>query len=116
MISKQILKITFLSKPERVFFFFFFFLRTVKCKNGQFQTIQFRVVSQLSSIRPIDRILLRATIPCPSGPESDANKGVLHTPRSSGITGDSLSDCLESYQDTLWERLTPLLRCSRCIP
>ena len=32
-----------------------------------------------------------------SGPGSDANKGVLHIPQTSSITGTSSSDCLVSY-------------------
>ena len=32
-----------------------------------------------------------------SGPGSDGNKGILHIPQSSSITGTSPSDCLVSY-------------------
>ena len=34
-----------------------------------------------------------------SGPWSDGNKGVLHIPQSSSITGASPSDCLVSYPE-----------------
>ena len=37
-----------------------------------------------------------ATSPDQSGPGSDGNKGVLHIPQSSSITGTSPSDCLVS--------------------
>ena len=37
------------------------------------------------------------TIPSQSGPGSDGNKGVLHIPQSSSITGTSPLDCLVSY-------------------
>ena len=39
-------------------------------------------------------------MPGQGGPGSDGNKGVLHIPQSSSITGTSPSDCLVSYQDT----------------
>ena len=71
---------------------------------------------QFSSIYPIDRILSGATISKHSEPGSDGNEGVLHIPQSSSMTGTSPSDCLVSYQDTLWgEGLTPLQRCSQYI-
>ena len=44
-----------------------------------------------------------------------AIKGVLHIPQSSSITGASPPDCLVIIQDTHWERLTLLQRCSWCI-
>ena len=46
---------------------------------------------------------------------SDDNEGVLRFTEISSITGASVLGCLESYQDTLWNSLTPLQRCSRCI-
>ena len=49
------------------------------------------------SIWPLDRNLSGATTPGQSGSESDDNEGVLHIPKSSGITGVSPSDYLESY-------------------
>ena len=56
-----------------------------------FQTIQFS--TQFSSIWPIDRTLSGATTLGQSGPGSDYNEGVLHSPQNSSITGTSPSDC-----------------------
>ena len=53
--------------------------------------------TQFSSIRPIDRTLSGATTMGQSGPGRDGNKGVLHIPQNSSITGASQSDCLVSY-------------------
>ena len=53
-----------------------------------------------SSIWPIDMILLDATTPGQSGPESDGNEEVLHIPQSSSFTGASSSD-LVSYPGQL---------------
>ena len=63
----------------------------------QFQTIQFSISTQFSSIWPIDRTLLGETTPDQSGPGSDGNERVLYIPQSSSITGTSPSDCLGSY-------------------
>ena len=52
-----------------------------------------------SSIWPIDRTLSGATTPTQSEPVNDSNKGVLHIPQSSSITGASPSDCLVSYPE-----------------
>ena len=52
-----------------------------------FQTIQFNLSAQFSSIWTIDRTLSGATTPGQSGPGSDGNEGVLHIPQSSSITG-----------------------------
>ena len=57
-----------------------------------FQTVQFSISTQFSSIWPIDE-----TLPGYSGPGSNSNKRVLHIPQSSCITGTSSSDCLVSY-------------------
>ena len=87
-------------------------------KIAQFQTIKFSISTQFTSIWPIDRALSGATIPIPSEPGSDGNKGVLRIPESSSITGTSPSDCLVSYPGhLLWGggRLTPLPKCSRRI-
>ena len=69
-------------------------------KTVLFQTIQLRIITQFSSIQPIDRTLPGAIIPGQSGPRSDGNEGVLCILQSSSITETSLSDCLVSYQDT----------------
>ena len=63
--------------------------------------------TQFSSIWPLDRTLSGATSPSQSEPGSDGNEGVLRIPQSSSITGNSLSDCLVSYQDTRWEVSSP---------
>ena len=42
-----------------------------------------------------------AATPGQSGPGSDGNEGLLCIPHSANITGTSLWDCLELYQDTL---------------
>ena len=66
-------------------------------KTVPFQTIQFSISMQFSSIWPLDRALLDATTPGQSGSGSDGNEGVLCIPQSSSITGTSPSDCLVSY-------------------
>ena len=66
-------------------------------KTVLFQTIQFSISTQFSYIWPIDRTLSGATTLRQSGSGSDDNKGVLHIPQSSGITGTSPSDCFVSY-------------------
>ena len=67
-----------------------------------FQTIQFSISTEFSSIWSIDRTLSGTTTLGLSGPGSDGNEGVLRIPQSSSITGTSPSDCLVSYQDTRW--------------
>ena len=66
-------------------------------KTVLFQTIQFSISTQFSSIRPIDRALSGATTLGQSGPGNNGNEGVLHIPQSSSIPGTSLPDCLVSY-------------------
>ena len=73
------------------------FKYTIKCKNSQFQTIQFSVITQFSSIWLIDRTLSGTTTSGHSGPGIDGNKEVLRIFQSSSITGTSPSDCLVSY-------------------
>ena len=53
---------------------------TIKYKTVLFQTIQFSISTQFSSIRPIDRTLSGATTSGESGPGSDGNKEVLCIP------------------------------------
>ena len=70
-----------------------------------------------TSIGAIDKTLSGATTPGQSGPGSDGNEGVHRISQSSSVTAASPSDCLVSYiQDNCWRSLTPLQRCSRCIP
>ena len=57
--------------------------------------IQFSISMQL------DRALSGSTVPGQSGPGSNGNKGVLHIPQSSSITGTSPSVCLVSYSEHL---------------
>ena len=67
------------------------------------QTIQFSLSMQFSSIQPIDRALLGATIPGQSEPGCNGNEGVLRIPQSPSITGTSPSDCLVPYPGhSLW--------------
>ena len=71
---------------------------------------------QFSSIQPIDRTLSGATILGQNGPGSNGNKGELHIPQSSSITGTSSSECLVSYPGlSLGWGFTPLQKCSQCI-
>ena len=66
-------------------------------KSILFQTIQFSISSQFSSIWPINRALSRTTIPGQSGPGSNGNERVLRISQSSSIAEASPSDCLVSY-------------------
>ena len=59
-----------------------------------FQTIQFSISTQFSSILPIDNTLSDANTP---GPRSDGNERALRIPLSSSNIGTSPSDCLVSY-------------------
>ena len=79
---------------------FFFVYTQLNVKTVQFQTIQFSINTLFSTIWPMDRTLSGATTPDQNELGSDGNKGVLRIPQSSGITGNSPSDCLVSYQDT----------------
>ena len=62
-----------------------------------FQTIQFSISIQFSSIGTIDGTLSGPTTPGQSEPGINGNEGVLHIPQNSSITGTSPSDCLVSY-------------------
>ena len=62
-----------------------------------FQTIQFSIITQFSSIWLIERTLSDATTPSKSGSRSDGNEEVLHILQSYSITEASPSDCLVSY-------------------
>ena len=66
-------------------------------KTVLFQTIQFSISTQFSSIWSIDRALSGSTTPGQSGHGSNGNEGVLCIPQSSSITGASPSDCFVSY-------------------
>ena len=43
-----------------------------------------------------------AITPSESRTRSNGNEGVFRIPQSCRITGATVSDCLTSYQDTLW--------------
>ena len=73
------------------------------------------VIFVLSSVWPIDRILLGATTLGQSRQGSNGNEGVLYIPQSSK-TGALLSDGLISYpKHLLGGALLLVMRCSRCI-
>ena len=94
-----------------------FVYKQLNVKTVLFQTVQFSMSTQFSSIWTIDWALSRATSPGLSGDRSDGYKGVLHIPPSPSITGTSLSDCLVSYPEHLLVGggVTPLHRSSQCI-
>ena len=79
-------------------------------KTVLFQTIHFSISMKLSSILPIKRTLLCATISGQSGPGSDGNEKVLRIPLSSSITVASPSDCIVSYLGHLLGVVLPLCR------
>ena len=66
-------------------------------KTVLFQTIQFSINTQFSSVWPIDSTLSGTSTLGLRRPGSDVSKGVLCIPQSSKITGLSQSDCLVSY-------------------
>ena len=70
-------------------------------KTVLFQTIQFSISTQFTSIWPIDWTLSGATA------GNDGNKGVLHIAQSSNITGASPSDCLVLYPGHLLGEFYP---------
>ena len=70
-------------------------------KSFLFQTIQFSISTQFTSIWPINRALSGATTLGQDGPRGNGNEEVLRIPQSSRITGTSPSDCLMSYIRTL---------------
>ena len=62
-----------------------------------FQTIQFIISPQFSSIRLIVKTLSGATTSSHSGPENDGNERLLCIPQSSSVTGASPPESLMSY-------------------
>ena len=66
-------------------------------KTVLFQTIQFCISTQFRSTWLMYRTLSGATTLGYNRPGSHCNKGVLCIPKSSSISGTSLSDCLVSY-------------------
>ena len=78
-------------------------------KTVLFQTIQFSISIQFSSVWIIDTILSGFTSLGQSGSGSDGNEGVHRIPQSCGITGTLPSDYLVSYPGHLlgdWIRIT----------
>ena len=71
-------------------------------KTVLFKIIQFSISTQFSSIWPIDSTLSGATTPGQSGLGNDRNERVLRIYQCSSIIETSPSDCLVSYQDTIW--------------
>ena len=51
-------------------------------KTVLFQTIQFSISTQFSSMWPIDSTLSGATTPDQSGPGSDGKRGVIRFPKA----------------------------------
>ena len=76
-------------------------------KTVLFQTIQFSIVTQFSSIWTIDWTLSGATTPGYNGAGSDGNKEVLRILQSFSITGALQSDCLVSYPGHLLSESYP---------
>ena len=77
-------------------------------KTVVFQTIQFSISSQFSSIWPIDRTLSGATTPGQSEPGSDGNEGIHRIPQSSSITRTSPSDLFSVLSRILVLGFSPL--------
>ena len=85
-------------------------------KTFLFQTIQFNLSTQFSSICPINWTLSVATTLGQSGPWSNGNEEVLSIPQSSSIIGTSSSDGLVSYLGhSMEDGFTLLPSCSRFI-
>ena len=75
----------------------FFIYTQLNVKTVLFQTNQFNISTQFSSICPIDRTLSSATTLGQSRSGNNGNKGLVCIPQSSSITGASLSGCLVLY-------------------
>ena len=79
-------------------------------KTVLFQTTQFSISTQFSSIWPINRTLSGVTTLGQSESGSDGNERVLCIPQSSSITGNSPSDCLVSYPGMTLVGVIPFYR------
>ena len=90
----------------------FFFYTQLNVKKVLFQTIQFSISIQFSSIWPIDWVLSGATTPAQRGPGSDGN--TLHSLKLLHYWNLTIRWFRVKIQDTRWGSLTPLQRCSRC--
>ena len=82
-------------------------LRSLNFKTVLFQAIQFRIITQFSSLWPINRTLSDATTQGQSRLRSDSDEGVLRIPQPPCIAGTSSSFCLGSHQDTRWGDILP---------
>ena len=87
--------------------FFFFFYKKLNDQTVLFQTIQFSIITQFSSIRPIDRTLSGATTPGQSETGCVSHDRVLRIPQSYTITEASPSDCFVSYPEHSLEESYP---------
>ena len=65
-------------------------------KTVEFQSIQFSISTQFSSIQPIGKAQSGATTPDLSALGSDRTKGILCIPQSSRNTEASLSACIRT--------------------
>ena len=74
-----------------------FIYTQLNVKTVIFQTIQFNISTQFSSVWPIEKTVSGATTPVQSGLGRNGNKGVLHIPKSSSIAWALPSDCLVTY-------------------
>ena len=83
--------------------------KSIYTKTVLFQTIQFNISSQFSTIWPIDRTLSSASTLSQSGIGGDGNEGVLHIPKSSSITGTSIR-LFNDICRTVVRELLPLCR------
>ena len=73
-------------------------------KTVLYQVIQFSINMHFSSIWPIYRTLSGATTPCPSGPGSNDNEGVLCILQISSVIETLPWDCLVLYPGHLLGR------------
>ena len=98
--SKTVLFQTIQFRTQKQFFFKQFSLAQVPSFNVKklvpFQTIQFSISIQFSSIWPIERTHSCATTLGQNGLVSNSNEGILCIFQSSSFTEASSSDCLES--------------------
>ena len=105
-------------KREKQFYFTQFSLalvRNLNIKTVLFQTIQFIISTQFSSIWLINKTISGSYSPGQKEPGTSCYKGVPRIPPNSSNTGASASDYLVSCLGHSWGNLTPLQRRSRCI-
>ena len=88
---------------------------SLNVKTDLFQTIQFSISTQFSSIWPLNRILPGATTSRHSEPGSGGNEGLLRIPQSSCITEALQWNCLMSYLGHSLDESYLQQKCSQCI-